>query len=387
MQGLLFDEPLLPGKRLLDLHQKAISMKAKFEAELRLKGEKGNKLLKAVKKKMANIVNQEGDLTLSELNEYDVIMVGFSGGKDSVACVLNLLKIGVEPSKVELHHHDIDGREGDTFMDWEITRGYCQRFADDLGLKIYFSWKVGGFEREMLRANARTAPVRYEVPVDNGIEILESGGTGGKESTRRKFPQVSADLSVRWCSSYLKIGVCSSSISGQTRFNGKSVLLITGERAEESPNRALYYKFEPHSANAPTKARIVHQYRMVHAWTTDEVWEIMQEFGVDPHPAYKLNLGRCSCLGCIFGNNDQWAMIREIEPERFEKIAQYEEEFGLTIQRDKSVREMADAGSFTIDNPELIKLATSKYYIQPVVIDKDKWQLPVGAYAEGCGPT
>ena len=27
-----------------------------------------------------------------------------------------------------------------------------------LGLPIYFSWKVGGFEREMLRDGARTAP-------------------------------------------------------------------------------------------------------------------------------------------------------------------------------------------------------------------------------------
>jgi len=387
MQGLLFDEPLLPGQRLLDLHQLALASKEKFEAEYRLKGEKGNKLIKLVKKAMSNIVNSVVGLSADELNAYDVIMVGFSGGKDSVACVLNLLKMGVEPSKIELHHHDIDGRESETFMDWECTRGYCQRFADDLGLKIYFSWKVGGFEREMNRNVSRTAPVRFEVPVGDGIEILESGGTGGKESTRRKFPQVSADLSVRWCSSYLKIGVCSSSISGQTRFNGKSVLLVTGERAEESANRALYYRFEPHSANAPTKARIVHQYRMVQAWTTEEVWAIMQEYGIDPHPAYKLNLGRCSCLGCIFGSNDQWAMIREIEPERFEKIATYEEEFGVTIQRDKSVREMADAGSFTINNPELIKLATSKEYNQPVVIHKSHWQLPIGAFAEGCGPT
>lgn len=387
MQGLLFDEPYLPGQRLLERHQLALASKGKFEAEYKLKGEKGNKLAKLVKKAMANIVNSEDDLTSSELNDYDVIYIGFSGGKDSVACVLNLLKMGVEPSKIELHHHDIDGRESDTFMDWECTRGYCQRFAEDLGLKIYFSWKKGGFEREMLRENSRTAPVRYEVPIDGGIKILESGGTGGKENTRRKFPQVSADLSTRWCSSYLKIGVCSSSISGQDRFNGKSVLLITGERAEESPNRALYYKFEAHSANAPTKSRTVHQYRMVHAWTTEDVWEIMQEFSIDPHPAYKLNLGRCSCMGCIFGNADQWAMIQSIEPERFEKIAQYEEEFGFTIQRDKSVRELAETGSFTVNDPELVKLATSKHYNQPVVIDKSKWELPIGAYAEGCGPT
>lgn len=70
---------------------------------------------------MSNIVNSVDGLSADELNAYDVIMVGFSGGKDSVACVLNLLKMGVEPSKIELHHHDIDGRESETFMDWECS--------------------------------------------------------------------------------------------------------------------------------------------------------------------------------------------------------------------------------------------------------------------------
>lgn len=387
MQGLLFDDLFVPGQRLLDLHSTALRLKPRFEAEFKLQGLKGNKLKKQIKKSMSEIVNLADDLSSDELNDYDVIMVGFSGGRDSVACVLNLLKMGVNPNCIELHHHDIDGREGDVFMDWKCTRSYCQKFADELGLKIYFSWKVGGFEREMLREDARTAPVRFEVPLGDGIQVLQSGGVGGNESTRRKFPQVSADLSVRWCSSYLKIGVCSSSISGQDRFNGKSVLLITGERAEESPNRALYYQFEPHTTNAPTKGRTVHQYRMVQAWTADAIWEIMREFGVDPHPAYKLGLGRCSCLGCIFGNGDQWAMIREIEPERFEKIASYEEEFGVTIQRDRSVRELADKGSFEITDKDLIALATSEDYYLPILINKEDWTLPIGAYANGCGPT
>ena len=43
--------------------------------------------------------------------DYDKYVVTFSGGKDSTALVLYLLSIGVPPHKIELWHHEIDGRE------------------------------------------------------------------------------------------------------------------------------------------------------------------------------------------------------------------------------------------------------------------------------------
>ena len=85
-----------------------------------------------------------------DLRSYDKIVVAFSGGKDSTACVLYLLESGVPKDKFELWHHIIDGREGSTLMDWPVTEDYCRAFARALDIKIYFNWKVGGFEMEML---------------------------------------------------------------------------------------------------------------------------------------------------------------------------------------------------------------------------------------------
>jgi tRNA(Ile)-lysidine synthase TilS/MesJ len=99
-----------------------------------------------------------------DLNSYDVIVVAFSGGKDSIACVLHLLELGVPRERIELWHHDVDGREGSSLMDWPVTRDYCRAFAAAFGLPIFFSWKVGGFEREMCRDNARTAPTGSRLP-------------------------------------------------------------------------------------------------------------------------------------------------------------------------------------------------------------------------------
>ena len=171
------------------------------------------------------------------LDEYDTIIVAFSGGKDSTACFLHLLECGVDPEKIELWHHLIDGAPGsDPFMDWPVTEKYCEIFAEAYKVPLYFSWREGGFKREMLRDEQSTGAVFWQNP--NGT-VSSSGGKGPK-NTRKKFPQVSADLRVRWCSAYLKIDVMSAAINNQERFKGQKTLVVTGERAEESKSRSRY---------------------------------------------------------------------------------------------------------------------------------------------------
>ena len=100
-----------------------------------------------------------------DLASYDHFIVAFSGGKDSLACVLHLLDLGVPRDRIELWHHDVDGQEGSRLMDWPVTRDYCRAVAEALEIPLYFSWKVGGFEREMRRDGTATAPTRYEAPL------------------------------------------------------------------------------------------------------------------------------------------------------------------------------------------------------------------------------
>ncbi len=180
-----------------------------------------------------------------DLLSYDKYIVSFSGGKDSTATFLYLLDHGVPTDRIELWHQEIDGREK-TFFDWEITPDYCRRFAEAFGVAIYFQWKEGGFYRELMKENSLTAPNYFELP-NGGID--RAGGQRGKLSTRCKFPQCSPDLKVRWCSSYLKIDVCSSAIINQQRFRGIRTLVLSGERGEESAARAKYNIFEPDRAD------------------------------------------------------------------------------------------------------------------------------------------
>lgn len=321
-----------------------------------------------------------------DLASYDRFLVGFSGGKDSIACVVALLEAGVPRDRIELWHHDVDGA-GRSFMDWPCTAGYCRAVADALQIPIYFSHKVGGFEREMLRNDTRTAPIAFEVPEGGWREV---GGDRGKGGTRLRFPQVSADLSVRWCSSYLKIDVMAAAIRNQDRFLDRRTLVVTGERAEESPARAKYRTFEPHRSDNRDGARVsrhVDHWRPVHAWSEREVWDAMRRLGIVPHPAYRAGFGRLSCRLCIFSSPDQWATNALLFPSAFEAVADHEESFGCTIKRGVSVRQLAAKGKpypAALAQPELVAVAESREWIGGPVLTND-WQLPAGAFGEDAG--
>lgn len=322
-------------------------------------------------------------LQTADLNSYDRIIHLMSGGKDSLAGLLDLFERGVSADKIELHHHLVDGGEGSDLLDWPVTASYCRAIAQTFGLAYSESWKVGGLEGEILRDNQPTAPI--SIPHSRGR--IQIGGKGPLD-TRRKFPQLSPDLRVRYCSAYGKVDCLARWICNDDAFNHRRTLVISGERAQESSNRAGYAAFEPHRTdrrNSVKLGRHVDHYRSVHQWTEEMVWEIIERWGVVPHPAYYLGTGRVSCQFCIYSSPNQWATNRKIAPCRFNKIAGMEREFGITIHRKKSVIELADAGTPYEMEPLWLDLALSPNFYIPIITSN--WKLPKGAYGESCGPT
>ena len=65
---------------------------------------------------------QDSDNGKNDLYDYDKYIVLF-GRKRFYSLILYLLDQGIPLSKIELWHHDIDGREK-TLMDWEVTTAY-----------------------------------------------------------------------------------------------------------------------------------------------------------------------------------------------------------------------------------------------------------------------
>jgi len=323
---------------------------------------------------------------LLPLADYDLIVVSFSGGKDSLACVLDLLERGVPRDRIELWHQHVDGAPGsEPFMDWPVTEQYVRAVGEALGIVVRFQWKDGGFQGELMREDSRTRGVSFEDGAGELVQLQPSAQ--GKATTRRKFPQVSADLSVRWCSAYLKIDVCARALAADPRFKSGTFLLVTGERREESSARSKYAEVERHRRTS--KSRRVDQWRSVLDWREAQVWSVIERWQIVPHPAYRLGWGRVSCMACIFGDKDQWASVQELAPVQFNRIADLEQEFDHTIQRDRSVRELAAAGTSFVNGaaPELRAQAMGAGTLTAADVTTSSWTRPAGAFKTCGGPT
>lgn len=167
---------------------------------------------------------------LLPLEEYDMIAVLLSGGKDSIACYYKLIELGVPKEKIELWHHDIDGGHPSRRMDWRCTQNYVKAFAEAEQVPLRLSWRVNGFFGELYRIGA-SEPVEWMDPDTGEIcrcklsrkyiqcrELKESATEEMEEKLkeygyRMKFPAKTGDLSRRWCSAYLKIMVADSVMS------------------------------------------------------------------------------------------------------------------------------------------------------------------------------
>lgn len=323
-----------------------------------------------------------------DLHSYDKYIVSFSGGKDSTALLLFLLDNGVPKEKIELWHQEIDGR-GPSLFDWEVTPDYCRKLGQAFGIPVHFQWKEGGFTREMLREESYTAPICFELP-DGTIQ--HTGGDRGKASTRRRFPQPSPDLRVRWCSAYLKIDVCATALRHDPRFENKRTLVLSGERGEESRQRVGYAILEPDKAdlrNGKKTFRHIDRFRPIRDWKEQQVWDLLEKYRVRPHPCYFMGFGRCSCKFCVFGNRDQFASAACVSRQKADKLITFEKEFGTTLKRDTDLATLIKKGQpYDAISPELRRLATSFEYSAPVIVpDGEKWVLPAGAFKKCGGPS
>lgn len=331
---------------------------------------------------------------LLPLEEYHLIVILFSGGKDSMACYLKLLELGVPKEKIELWHHDIDGGHPARRMDWRCTRAYCKAFAEMEEVPLRISYRVNGFFGELYRIGA-SEPVEWIDPDTGSVMQCRLSGNYLKcrelkekcaedveaklkeYGYRMKFPAKAGDLSRRWCSSYLKVMVADSVISNldslnelqrlggkRLKFPAKSsthqgrwcsgslkasvqdavtsnldktkqdvkVLIVSGERRGESSGRAAYNEMEIHRTNAVKRAsRLVHQWRPVIDYSEKDVWEIIKRHHINPHPCYRAGWNRCSCAQCIFSTPKLFAGIRELYPEEYALLKQDEKILGFTV--------------------------------------------------------
>lgn len=335
---------------------------------------------------------------LLPLEEYDQIIVLFSGGKDSTAAYYKLLELGVPKHKISLWHHDIDGGNPTRNMDWRCTSSYVKAFAEAEGVDLKISYRKDGFFGELYRVGA-SKPIEwveddaiYQCKTGKSWEACENlRKLNPPDLTERlkefgyrlKFPAKTGNLRTRWCSAYLKIMVADTLISNleQTAKDCK-ILIVSGERRGESVGRADYNEMEIGRTHAVKKNhRLVHQWRAVIDYSEKDVWEVLKRHRCNPHPCYRIGWNRCSCAQCIFSTPKHFAGLREVYPEEYKKLKNDEKVLGFTLDNHCDLDTfVGDAKSLVYhgDKKAMRSILTGEYQVDDVYTDE--WHYPAGAF-------
>lgn len=221
------------------------------------------------------------------------IHCNFSGGKDSIACVLLLLHgYQVPKEKIQLVHMRVDANE-EAFFDWSETDEYLRYCANILDLPLVILSPEKSLKERIL--------------------------------DRKMWPSGST----QFCTSYQKRDTYSKWVRS---LGPGHYLCVSGERAEESSRRAskpIYQIYK--AAHAPTKQRYVDWFRPIHHLMIDQVWKLMSLANIEPHPCYEY-VSRCSCKFCIYLSPKEMLTVSKLFPKEFAELLKMEQRLGHTMK-------------------------------------------------------
>ncbi len=271
------------------------------------------------------------------------VVVSYSTGKDSLACLL--LAIEIYGARHVLAHHQR------VLEDWPGTVEYGQAVCERLGVPLHISQgRYYGYacaqcgnryltsvERQWCRA-CGCREGAFVGMVEGVLDLVE---------WRKKWPS----LDVRFCTSYFKRDVFNAWARRHTDLLGASPVLILGERWSESRGRArLPYLRQRSQLTHITEYRPILHYRRI------EVFRKAETYGIEQHYCYQAQGltreamltedveggPRMSCVMCFLKTGEQMRASYETVQGRpvIERGVRIEQQIGHRITADRALADM-----------------------------------------------
>ena len=203
------------------------------------------------------------------------VIVSFSGGKDSLACLL-LAREFYGAEQTIAHHQRI-------LEDWPGTVEYSQEVCDRLGIPLYVSQgRYYGYACVACGNHYLTSVERLWCRVCGCREGSFLGlveGVLDLVEWRKKWPS----LDVRFCTSYFKRDVFNSWARRHPEILGEAPILIMGERWRESRGRAKLPYLRVRS-----QLKHITEYRPLLDYRRIEVFQKAHAYGIEQHYCYEL---------------------------------------------------------------------------------------------------
>lgn len=137
----------------------------------------------------------------------------------------------------------------------------------------------------------------------------------------------------RWCTSDFKRGPIEREIrrflKAHPRFGGRIVNCM-GMRADESSDRAHLTPWKRNELNSKA-GREWYDWLPVHAFSTDDVFRVIEQAGQQPHWAYAEGVTRVSCIFCLYGTQENFQIGARLYPNLYRRYVHTERRTGHTL--------------------------------------------------------
>ena len=211
------------------------------------------------------------------LSYFDSLVVSYSAGKDSTACLLWALATGLPVRAIWC----------DTGNEPPESPDYLEYIERELGVSIERLVRPGRQFDDFVRQRRM-----WPIP---GRCLVSS-------RTKRE--------AMAW---YLN-----------NTETSKNALLILGQRRSESAGRAALPDFTPASRSG------LPVYRPILDWSLDDVFQYLDDHGVMAHPAYAKGRKRVGCVWCVHSRHDDLVRDEQLYPERCAELRALRAEIGLS---------------------------------------------------------
>lgn len=212
-----------------------------------------------------------------EIRDNTIYHVGVSGGKDSSAVLLWMVReSGIDPTKIRASFCDIGN-------DHEWTLEHVRFLSENVH------------------------PIETIKPEMNFFDLALH---------KRRFPSTKA----RFCTQHLKIYPTQDHLQ-RMRYDGSELIAVSGVRADESEDRRLLPEWDY------SGTLLCYSWRPLIRWTIQDVMSIHRRHNVPLNPLYSIGAQRVGCWPCIMSRKAEIRIIALKFPERIDEIRRAEQEF------------------------------------------------------------
>ena len=210
------------------------------------------------------------------IEKFPLLIVSFSGGKDSLACLRWALETGRRVRTINT----------DTGNELPDMPGYLRQVERDLGVVIESYQREGHTFADIVRRRGM-----WPIP------------------GRCLISRTTKQDDFRW---YLK-----------STDTPDDALLVLGQRASEGARRAALPDFSPFVRSG------LPCYRPILNWSIDDVFSNLSTWGLRVHPAYGRGRRRVGCVWCVHSQQNDLVRDEELYPGRCAELRALRAEIGL----------------------------------------------------------